>query len=176
MGGGIMMWSAAGDTDIAAESVIALIGFAAGVVLASVNAVHARHNESRRQRAERAGDALVDFMRGIAENAQYRGRLYGAGPAVTAARAAELEDRITESLVLVSSAKARLATYGNAEAGRILAAIERDGGFVGSDPVAQRRLSELVAALRAELRLSGNLKAEEIRDVLFGPPRGPSSA
>lgn len=170
------MWSAAGDTSLAGESVIAVIGFAAGVVLASVNALHARRNESRRQRAERAGDALVDFMRGIAENAQYRGRLYGAGQAVTAERAAALEDRITESLVLVSSAKARLATYGNAEAGRILAAIERDGGFVGSDPVAQRRLSELVAALRAELRLSGNLEAQEIRVILFGAPPGPSAA
>jgi hypothetical protein len=155
---------------LSSQATVTITAFAVGVVVAVLTGWFNQRNERQRHVTQIASNALLDGIAAITENQQ-------CAAARDASKNYDLSEnekdhwnrRAVETSFMFYSAKARIAVYGNSEANRILASIERQGGIIGDDPV-RRLVAELVLSFRKELGFKKNDVCEkDIATILFGP-------
>jgi hypothetical protein len=151
------------------QLVAAILGFAAGIITAYFNSWLGRRLERHKQVAQLASAAFVDLMNAIGDNAMSNQVLQSLERGGAKEETEYWQRRVRETRAAFASAKARIASYGNAKAAHYLAEIERRGGVVGSDETVQRLLSKVVIELRTELGLVGraSLSEDDVRAILF---------
>ena len=111
------------------------------------------------------------FLDGVAAIANQRcmALLSALGNHLSEDEEAHWRRRAFETDFTFNSAKARIAAYGNSEANRLLANIERQGGITGDDPVLRQMTAEVVLSFRKELGFKKNDISEiDIAALLFG--------
>jgi hypothetical protein len=152
------------------QVVAVIIGFTAGVVTPYLNSFLTERLERHKAVAQLASAAFVDFMHAMGENSMCHQVLETLGHSGPKEEVEHWQRRLRETRVAYVSAKARIASYGNAMAAHYLAEIERGGGFVGSDAAHQQLFAKIVLELRAELGLGKRTRISEgdVGALLFG--------
>jgi len=148
--------------------IAAMIGLAAALLAATLNARNNRRLETRKQLATLATAAWVDMMQSFAENSTALRQLKESEAGASPDEHTYWLRKVVESNIKYTHSKARLATYGTKDVAELLATFERDGGFRGDNPKHQRVLVNIVQRLRSELDHDKDLaNAEDIHDLLF---------
>lgn len=144
----------------------AIIAFVAGVIVTALGGWSSQRIERRKHLAQLASTAFVDAVEAIAEHVQCKIALEREH--LSEDEKAHWYRRVHETGAAYFAAKARFVTYGNSEAGILLADFERQPSI--DDPGVPQIAAKLVLSLREELGFKRrDIPETEIASILFGP-------
>jgi hypothetical protein len=144
----------------------AIIAFAAGVIVTALGGWSSQRIERRKHLAQLASAAFIDAVEAMAEHVQCKIAL--AGEHLSDDERGHWRRRVHETGATYFAAKARFVTYGNSEAGILLADFERQPSI--DDPRVPQIAAKLVLSLREELGFKRrDIPETEIASILFGP-------
>ena len=155
------------------QIIAAIIAFAAGVIVASLNGWYNQRLENRKHVAQQASAAFVDGAKALANRNQ-------AIAALETMNDPSISERMTwqrwlsEANAEYAAAKARVAAYGSKQVGHFLATAESRGGFdKGQDETVQELVAKTLLALRSDIGFPRNdISERDIIILLFGYPPG----
>ena len=150
------------------QATAAIIAFVAGVIVAVLSGWFSQRIERRKHLAQLASAAFVDAVEAITENVQCENALKRKD--LSEGEKAHWRRRDYETRAVFFSAKARIAAYGNSEAGSLLAELERQGSIASGNPTHRQMAAKIVLSLRKELGFKKNdISESEVSSLLFGP-------
>ncbi|GFF63316.1 hypothetical protein IFM51744_11119 [Aspergillus udagawae] len=149
--------------------ITAIIGFAAGVILASLNAFFAWKTNKHAHLARLSSDAFVDMLHGYSASSSYL-QAYQDQDLANEVRDPFLA-KLKDSHAQFAAAKARFATYGSRKAVTLMAEIQRRGGLGSMDPSVPGLFTQVASEVRAELGHRRNVETNDIGAVIWGGRR-----
>jgi hypothetical protein len=149
-----------------AQVTAAIIAFAAGVIVTALGGWSSQRIERRKHLAQLASTAFIDAVEAITEHVQCKVALRREH--LSEDERAHWHRRVHETEATYFAAKARFVTYGNSEAGILLADLGRQRSI--DDPDVPQIAARLVLSLREELGFKRkDIPETEIASILFGP-------
>jgi hypothetical protein len=147
------------------EVITAIIGFAAGVIAASLSVFFTWKMNKHAHLAQLSSDAFVDMLHGFSARTAYT-QLYQRQGLANEVRDPFLV-KLKESHAQYAAAKARFAAYGNRKAVTLMAEIQRRGGLDSMDPYVRVLFTEVATEVRAELGYRRNVEINDIGAVIW---------